>query len=777
MSSDSDSDESPLLRQAHASVDWGRVDRKLANLPTLEKLLREKNPNAHTEQEVEEASRFVHDLIAMAPQSDSDVEKAQRKLQKKYHRVFKKSLLLAGYKRLILAAAAVAPDDSDNNGPGTTSASPVLRDMEDVVAQRASPIALHSPSSSTAAGDALSSSPMSLAALVCPVLERYLVSKAPRSQSGVLVVTVFTSPYPDGQTFSCQWNCYYCPNEPGQPRSYLLNEPGVRRANRLQFDPCRQFEDRVHSLMAIGHPADKVELLVLGGTWESYPLAYRERFIRDLFYAANVLFDPPLAPRRPPLDLLQEQLLNETARCKIIGVTLETRPDTINAEMLVELRRFGCTRVQLGIQHTDDAILTLVNRQSTREDAANAVKLLKDSCFKVDIHLMPDLPGASPAIDKAMFDDVLNSPYLQADQWKIYPCQTTPFSVIEQWFKEGKYHPYDLESLIEVLLYAKAKVHPWIRINRVIRDIPVDYVLAGVEVTNLRQLLAVKLRERGQRCRCIRCREVKGDKRVKEKLQSAVLRERTYDASEGTEIFLSVESPTEEATIFGFLRLRLNIRNWDTPFTELTTCALIRELHVYGHLLPTYAEDSVAGTTPAAQHTGIGRRLLERAEALARTAGYANIAVISGVGVRGYYKRHGYRLTAAHRGGFLIKSLATSNAAVSAFAVSATHVSPAPDFSLARDVELLHCITTRRDAVQGSNGADVAPSLTVAAAAAAAAAAQAGLALRTRACVWYGQLRHRATTWWAHRKRSREEKEEEDHAEAAEVSPLPADDE
>jgi ELP3 family radical SAM enzyme/protein acetyltransferase len=748
MSSDSDIEESPLSTQTHADVDWGRVNHKLANLPTLEKLLREENPNAHTAQELEAASLFVRDLIAMHPQSDADVERAQRRLQKKYHRVFKKSLLLAGYKHLIYAAAAA---EAGEGTPVMAEASSgcALKDVEDMVASTASP-PLGSSAAHLSTVNAAPRSPDGLAALVCPVLEGFLVSKAPRSQSGVLVVTVFTSPYPDGQTFSCQWNCYYCPNEPGQPRSYLLNEPGVRRANRLEFDPCRQFEDRVHSLMAIGHPADKVELLVLGGTWESYPLSYRERFIRDLFYAANVLFDPPLAPRRPPLDLLQEQLLNESARCKIIGVTLETRPDTINAPMLVELRRFGCTRVQLGIQHTDDAILTLVNRQSTREDAANAIKLLKDSCFKVDIHLMPDLPGASPNIDKAMFDDVLTSPYLQADQWKIYPCQTTPFSVIEQWFKEGRYHPYGLEPLIEVLLYAKARVHPWIRINRVIRDIPVDYVLAGVEVANLRQLLAVKLQERGERCRCIRCREVKGDKKVVEKLKTAVVKERTYDASEGTEVFISVETPTNDETIFGFLRLRLHIRNWDTPFPELTSCALIRELHVYGHLLPTYTEESGSGSTaaPAAQHTGIGRRLLERAEAIAREAGYADIAVISGVGVRGYYKRHGYRLVAAHRGAFLVKSLQPPGtcdtvvaAASSSAAVSVTTSSASPQgFSLARDEALVQRLTAKRERARGT-----------------AAAAQAGSALCFHALGLVAAVRRRAATWWAQRKRRREE--------------------
>ncbi|RNF23639.1 histone acetyltransferase-like protein [Trypanosoma conorhini] len=590
--------------------DLAKVQAKLRNLPTLERLLAEKDPHVYAEEEMETARIFIEAIAQARPSSAQEIEQLLRKLMKKHRVVAKKSLLLAAYRRWLQAEA----------GRGGSAA-----------------------------------------------LERYLVSKTPRSQSGVLVVTVFTSPYPEGQRFSCKWNCYYCPNEPGQPRSYLLNEPGVRRANRLAFDAYTQFQDRVNSLVAIGHPADKVELLVLGGTWESYPLTYRESFIRDLFYAANTMHDgsegggdangdataPQPRPSRPPLDLMQEQMLNETARCKIIGVTLETRPDTVNEEMLQQLRRFGCTRVQLGVQHTDDAVLLAVNRQSTREEAVRAIKLLKDSCFKVDIHLMPDLPGSTPAGDKAMFDDVLYSADLQADQWKIYPCQTTPFTVIEQWFKEGKYQPYGLDNLIEVILHAKRRVQPWVRLNRVIRDIPHDYILGGVEVSNLRQLLAAQLQREGSRCQCIRCREVKTDAAAAEKLEEATLVERRYAASEGEEVFVSYET-VDGLTLFGFLRLRLHIQNWVTPFDELRSCALIRELHVYGRLVPTHKE----GDAAKAQHRGVGALLLERAESIARAAGYGKIAVISGVGVRNYYRRKGYAMvTRPSCGAFLVKEL------------------------------------------------------------------------------------------------------------------------
>ena len=300
-------------------------------------------------------------------------------------------------------------------------------------------------------------------------LRRFLIKKAQKSQSGVIVITVFTSAYPKvgekEQKFSCKWNCYYCPNEPGQPRSYLHDEPGVLRANRNDFDAVKQFLDRAVTLAVNGHPIDKVELLVLGGTWESYPVEYQETFIRDLFYAANTFFERNKRERR---SLEEEKKINEKTQCKIIGLTLETRPDCITKEELVRFRKYGCTRVQLGIQHTNDDILKKINRGHTNQDAIRAIQLLRDVGYKMDIHLMPNLPGSSPEMDTEMFNYVLNSPDLQADQWKIYPCEVTPWTVIKKWYDEGKFIPYSDEKLIEVIKAVKVKVHPWIRLNRVV---------------------------------------------------------------------------------------------------------------------------------------------------------------------------------------------------------------------------------------------------------------------------------------------------------------------
>jgi histone acetyltransferase (RNA polymerase elongator complex component) len=314
---------------------------------------------------------------------------------------------------------------------------------------------------------------------------------------------------------------------------------------------------------------------------------------------------------------------------------------------------------------------------------------------------MPDLPGATPELDRLMFDDVLDNPDLQADQWKIYPCMTTPFSVIQNWYEQGKYRSYGLEELMQVIMYAKRKVHPWIRLNRVIRDIPVEYVLEGIEVSNLRQLLQIELKKQGRGCRCIRCREIKSAKDASSLARTAVLRRREYAGNRGREIFLSFETPDEEH-LFAFLRLRIVTQadqspDEASPFPELAGCALIRELHVYGNLVVSNAaaaevevrpnasgvdeeeeeEDQAAKETPlsrkqraggtgsAVQHMGFGTRLLAAAESVAVEAGATRAAVISGIGVRGFYRRRGYEVVEGPgvEGGFMIKPVLDLSAA------------------------------------------------------------------------------------------------------------------
>mgnify|MGYP005848046997 CR=1 FL=1 len=487
-------------------------------------------------------------------------------------------------------------------------------------------------------------------------IRNLLMAKKVRFLSGVNVITIMTSAYPgdkeDGrpEKFSCPYDCHYCPDETPhvdnnwthQPRSYLFNEPSVRRANRNYFDTVLQFRDRATSYYVNGHPLGKCEIIVLGGTWSSYPDKYKDKFIRDVYYAANTFFDSNNCENlRERLSIKEEQKINETAKCRIIGLTIETRSDKINKKEIITLRKYGVTRIQLGVQHTDDDILKYINRQCPTKITKKAIKLLKDNCFKVDIHLMPDLPSSNPEKDFEMFCDILYDPDLQVDQWKIYPCEIVPWTKIKLWYEQGLYKPYaeknitvpvnykkeKIEStpLFELLINIKNRVHPWIRLNRVIRDIPGDYIIGGNKVTNLRQFLQQELHRRGQKCDCIRCREVKDkDHNVNE----ARLVVRQYDSSNGLELFLSYETTD---ILFGFLRLRLPN---DIPvFKELENAAFVRELHVYGKVTPV-AEKNDGNT----QHYGFGNKLMIVAEHIAKYYGYNKLAVISGVGVKEYYK-------------------------------------------------------------------------------------------------------------------------------------------
>jgi ELP3 family radical SAM enzyme/protein acetyltransferase len=312
------------------------------------------------------------------------------------------------------------------------------------------------------------------------------------------------------------------------------------------------------------------------------------------------------------------------------------------------------TRVQLGVQHTDDTILRGVNRGCGHKHTLKALKLLKDSCFKVDIHLMPNLPGASVEKDKAMMDCVLDE--LHPDQVKVYPCTTTPFTKILEDYKSGLYKPYDNDALTDVVLYWKARVHPWIRNNRIVRDIPNSYIVAGVQTSSQRLDFQAEAAARGIICRCIRCREAGRWPRADAAAGELVAR--SYEAQGGHEMFLSWESK-DRAVLFGFLRLRFIAKDIENAaFPELNGAALIRELHVYGRTIAVGedAADSTGGKTAVAQHLGIGRRLLAKAERLALDAGYDRIAVISGVGVRKYYEGSGYALDAG-AGEFMIKAL------------------------------------------------------------------------------------------------------------------------
>lgn len=519
------------------------------------------------------------------------------------------------------------------------------------------------------------------------VLRETIRIKPCKSWSGIMSITVFTAPYPEytnengervKQSFSCAFNCSYCPNEPGQPRSYLKMEPGVLRANRNGFDAAKQMWDRMGALYMTGHLSkfNKLEVIVSGGTWTSYPLEYRTEFCRDVFYAANTFWD---SPRRDRKTLDEEKYINQTSDSRVVGLTIETRPDTITIPEMRQLRACGVTRVQLGIQHIDDSVLKKINRKCPTDVTVKAIEELKRNCFKIDGHWMPNLPGSSPNLDRHMFNCLLGlegfvkreikdgmlwrykhgrnalreeweyynltHPEFSLDQWKVYPTAITPFTDIEKWLKEGTYVQYSEDEMVDILINMKATIFPWIRLNRVIRDIPVDYIYnenTGSDNTNMRQELLDIMTKEGKRCVCIRCREVKDAKWD----GKYILVVRKYNASNGHEYFVSAES-VDNKLLFGFVRLRLDDAT-KKAFDELNGCALIRELHVYGQ----YAR--VGDTSNLhVQHKGIGKMLMANVERISKEQKYKKIAVISSEGTKMYYQKIGYIET----GSFMVKNL------------------------------------------------------------------------------------------------------------------------
>jgi len=473
---------------------------------------------------------------------------------------------------------------------------------------------------------------------------KLLIKKPQRSLSGIQSVSILTSPYPswlddDGvthiQEFSCKHNCYFCPDERDKndkmvmPRSYLSKEPACRRGLRNNFDPIEQIYDRLFSLENQGHPLDKLELIVLGGTVLEYPREYLEYFVRQCFFICNMY---PLKSGRDMLSLEEEQTLNETRKIKVIGLTLETRPDGINHESIYFLRRLGVTRMQIGIQHTHNHLLKKINRGHTVEDSINAIRLLKDSGLKIISHLMPDLPFATMKDDIQMMTSILINDELLCDEYKIYPCVATDHTVIQKWANQGKYVPNadrDPKYLETVIGYFMNNVQPWVRVPRIIRDIPNDYISHGNRNGHLREIIDNQTPESNE----IRKREIR-NVNITEK---PILLIDKFTSSGKTEYFIRYQT-RDKKHILGFCRLRLG--NESNPFLpELDGTAIIRELHVYGKT--TIVSDKSGGV----QHLGLGKRLVRKAEWLSLRNGYTKICITSGVGVREYYKNKlGYKL-------------------------------------------------------------------------------------------------------------------------------------
>lgn len=455
-------------------------------------------------------------------------------------------------------------------------------------------------------------------------MESALRLRKVRSLSGIVIVSVLTKPYP------CPGKCIYCPKEDNAPQSYLKKEPAVARAVLCDYHPLKQTKTRIEALQKTGHPVDKIDLRIIGGTWSYYLPQYQTWFIKQCFNAAN---------GKKSKTLKEAQKNNQSAEKRIIGITIETRPDFITKEEVRRLRNLGITRVELGVQSIYNDILKKNKRGHTIKETIKATRMLKDAGFKICYQVMPNLLGSDKKRDLEMFKELFKNPGFRPDYLKIYPLALLKEAPLYKEYKKKNFKPYSERELIELLKKIKQLIPYYTRIQRIIRDIPSDYVIeGGVKKTNLRQLVQKELKIP---CKCIRCREVKENYNPREKLY---LFKDKYEASKGEEIFLSFENK-ERTKLYSLLRLR----NPSEPvFPVLKGAAIVRELHTYGQLV------SLTKKEKAPQHRGLGKKLMKEAEKITKKEfKKEGLAIISGIGVRGYYKKLGYRL----KGTYMVKRL------------------------------------------------------------------------------------------------------------------------
>ena len=447
--------------------------------------------------------------------------------------------------------------------------------------------------------------------------------KPTRTLSGVTTVTVLTRYHP------CPGECIFCPQEEKMPKSYLSEEPGAKRGVENAFDPYLQVHNRIRALKAVGHPTDKIELLILGGSFSAYPRDYQEWFVRRCFDAMNEV-NPDDEPGFE--SLLDAQVRNVHAEHRNVGLTIETRPDMVDQEALAWYRRLGVTKVQMGAQSLDERILELNKRGHTPQETLRATALLRAGGFKVVLHWMPNLLGASPESDREDFNRLWGDGAYCPDELKIYPCQLLENTELFEYWQRGSYHPYSEETLLDLIADIKTSVPRYCRINRIIRDIPSTYVVAGNMNSSLRQDIQHEMSRRGTRCDCIRCREVRR-KHVTPK--TVALNDLVYHPADAEEHFLSFDTPDDN--LAGFLRLSLPNDTHVTDLSDLADAAIIREVHVYGQSLEVGDERK-----GIAQHSGLGTRLIDEAEVIARQCGFRRLAVIAAVGTRAYYAGRGF---------------------------------------------------------------------------------------------------------------------------------------
>lgn len=511
-------------------------------------------------------------------------------------------------------------------------------------------------------------------------LKRWLIKKSSRSESGVIVVTIVTKPG-DNIKFSCPEKCAYCPTEtnlegsPTQPKSYISTEPAMMRALNSNFSIIDQIYDRLSSYIKTGNIKNdnnkkKIEVILSGGTWDVMPKSYRDQVINELYYGFNTFNKI----NKEKMKSIEEEIkINETSIYGVIGLSIETRPDYVTKSSIKEYLNYGVTRVQIGVQHLDDDVLKVIKRGCLTINTIKAIRLLKMVGLKIVVHIMPDLPTSTKEKDIQVFDRLINDPNLQFDDIKIYPTAVIKSassdlivtSDINVWYENGTYKPYaekNINDLIDVCMYYKLRIKPWVRIERLIRDIPTKSITAGYnKISNLRQVIIDIMKKNNQKCNCIRCREVKSNNN---KLNDIKLVVRKYHASEGIEFHISYETEKYYWTLtymiflflylwnllfnkiiyysgnddlyqycFGFLRLRIDPTPGGDFVPELYGCAIIRELHVYG-ISSEVGDNNIL----ASQHKGIGKKLVSVAEDIVREYGLKKVAIIAGIGAREYYK-------------------------------------------------------------------------------------------------------------------------------------------
>ena len=452
--------------------------------------------------------------------------------------------------------------------------------------------------------------------------------KLSRTISGVTPVAVMAKPG------SCPGSCVFCPTYTEAPKSYTPESPAVLRAIACDFEPFRQTDLRLQILRKMGHPDDKIELIIMGGTFLSTPREYQYSFIKSCYDALNGIVSHSLE---------QAKEVNETAAHRCVGLCIETRPDWCSEDDIKHMLEFGTTRVELGVQTLDDDIYRLVKRGHAVSDVIRATRLLRKYGLKIYYHWMPGLPGSNPAHDLELTRELFENGDFKPDGLKLYPTLVVCSTELEKWYREGKYVPYSFEENIDLLSSMKGLVPKYVRISRVMRDIPTRFIIAGCQDLSLRSAVLKNMKTKGVQCQCIRCREYGHRLRDGWDIGTPRLKRFEYDTSGGREIFLSFED--DSGTLFGLLRLRIDLEKADIYH------AMVREIHVFGAAVPIGEQNE-----QAAQHKGLGSLLLKEAEKIAHAEYSADrIAVISGVGARDYFRSEcGYEL----EGYYMVRKLA-----------------------------------------------------------------------------------------------------------------------